>query len=84
MAWNRGPDSTGTKFGGNWEENGVVDEDVAARGRMSGWKAGCPGGRPDVRVEGRMSVWGRMSGLDGPDVRALDLGTNEMNTAWRG
>lgn len=25
-----------------------------------------------------------MSGLDGPDVRALDTGTNRMNTAWRG
>ena len=49
---------TGTKFGEKWTENGAVDGDVAARGRMSG--------------------------LDGPDVRALDPGTNGMNTAWRG
>ena len=39
--------------------------------------AGCPG-------EGRMSEWGRMSGLYGPDVGALDPGTNGMNTARRG
>ena len=49
---------TGTKFDGIWAENGAVDGDVAAGGRMSG--------------------------LDGPDVRALDPGTNRMNTAWRG
>ena len=47
---------TGTKFGGNWTENGAVDGDVAARGRMSGWKAGCPGG-------GCPGLTGRMSGL---------------------
>ena len=35
---------TGTKFGGNWAENRAVIGDVAARGRMSGWKAGGPGG----------------------------------------
>ena len=53
---------TATKFSGNWAENGAVDGDVAARGRMSRWKAGCPG-------------WmGRMSGLDGPDVRARRAG----------
>ena len=42
---------TGTKIGGNWAENGAVDGDVAARGRMSGWKTGCPG------------LTGRISGL---------------------
>ena len=56
-------------------------------GKMGRWMemllpgAGCPGGRPDVWVEVPMSGWGRMSGLYGPDVQALDLG---MNTAWRG
>ena len=44
--------------------------------RGGGWRCCCQGS--DVRVEGRMS------GLDGPDVRALDSGTNGMNTAWRG
>ena len=68
---------TGTKFGEKWTENGAVDGDVAARGRMSGWKAGCPGA-------GFPGLTGRISGLDGPDVRALDPGTNGMNTAWRG
>ena len=52
---------TRTKFGEKWMENGAVDGDVAARGRMS--------------------RWGRMSGLDGPDVRARDPGMNGMNTA---
>ena len=61
---------TGTKFGGNWAENEAVDGDVAVRGEMSGWM-------------GRMSG-GRMSGLDGPDVRARDPGKNGLNTAWRG
>ena len=41
-----------------------------------GWICGCQG--PDVRVEGRMS------GLYGTDVRALDPGMNMMNTAWGG
>ena len=63
---------TETKFGEKWTENGAVDGDVAARGRMSGWKAGCPG------------LSGQISGLVGPDFRALDPGTNGMNTAWRG
>ena len=30
----------------------------------------------DVAARGRMSGWGQMSGLYGPDVRALDPGTN--------
>ena len=37
-------------------EQNLVDGDVAARGRMSGWKAGCPGG-------GCPGLTGRMSGL---------------------
>ena len=42
---------TGTKFGEIWTENGAVDGDVAARGRMSG-------------LDGRMSgLSGRMSEL---------------------
>ena len=51
---------TGTKFGEKWTENGAVDGDVAARGRMSGWKAGCPGagcpgsGSGDERDEHRV------------------------------
>ena len=62
---------TGTKFGGNWAEK-----------QVGGWRCCCQG--PDVRVEGRMPGWGRMSGLCGPDVQALDPGTNGMNTAWGG
>ena len=46
-----------------------------------GWRCCCQ--RSDVRVEGRMSG-GWMFGLDGPDVWALDPGTNGMSTAWRG
>lgn len=47
---------TGTKFGEKWTENGAVDGDVAARGRMSGWKTGCTGARCP-------SLTGRMFGL---------------------
>lgn len=45
-----------TKFGEKWMENGAVDRDVAARGRMSRWKAGCP-------EAGCPGLTGRMSGL---------------------
>ena len=47
---------TGTKFGKKWTENGAVDGNVAARGRTSGWEAGCP------RV-GCPGWTGRMSGF---------------------
>ena len=47
-----------TKFGEKWMENGAVDGDVAARGRMSGWKAGCPGGAGGPGLTGWMSgLW---------------------------
>ena len=49
---------TKTKFGGNWAENGAVDGEVAARGRMSGWKAGCPGGvRCPGSAGGTSGLW---------------------------
>ena len=62
---------TGTKFGEIWTENGAVDGDVAARGRMSGWKAGCPG------------LSGRMSGLWlGDEHEELRGGNSQLRTNW--
>ena len=44
------------RSGGGMRKNEAVDGEVAARGRMSGWKAGCPGA-------GCPGLTGQISGL---------------------